>query len=329
VPLSDAVNTVLKAGNGAHGRQARLLRLQALRKLAGMGLANPAYREWLSKKPHSDTELISRINEAGKAVDLLAERVWEEFKLGLPITALRIMAPPEANTFLDEALVLSASCAPVATTCVACYSPRGAAGGEPITTVTAGCYVRRDMDCLAKAFDPRSWHTCSSAAFTKSQRVTYSSATKTFTDVPTIPGDIGNPWTGYLEERVVVGGDADLQNWLQITFQTLPSVRVDYHLFKSGDFSIPAFFIANENENVVVDEGHLLAEPSTDPTYPAGDNWKRIELVKTVRFVDLTDLPGSNPWNIDPGEVLNYWAPVLISEWLESGTQGAVCCHNC
>jgi hypothetical protein len=159
--------------------------------------------------------------------------------------------------------------------------------------------------------------------------VTYESATGLYTDVPTSPGDIGNPWTGYLEEKVVVGGDAEFQNFLQITFQTLPSVRVDYQLFESGDYSIPALLIFNEIESVVVDEGHLLAEASTNPTYPAADNWKRIELVKKVRFVDLTDLPGSNPWNIDPGEVLNYWAPVLISAWLESGTQGAVCCNNC
>jgi len=54
-----------------------------------------------------------------------------------------------------------------------------------------------------------------------------------------------------------------------------------------------------------------------------------VVLVKTVRFVDLTDLPDSNPWNIDAGEVLNYWAPALLSEWLESSTQGAVCCNNC
>jgi len=328
LPLHEAVSIVLTAGEGADDRKARLRHLQALRKLASMGLANPTYREALSRKPHTDPEIASRISEAGRLVDRLAERVWEEFKLRLSIKALMIMAPPEANAFLDEALILSDACAPVATTCVACYSPRGAAGGEPITTVTAGCYVRRDLDCLAKAFDPRSWQSCASAAFTKSQRVTYSSSADQYTDVPTNPGDIGNPWTGYLEEQVAVGGDAEFQNWLQITFQTLPIVRVDYQLFESGQFTIPALLI-NGDENVVVDEGHLVAEVSTDPTYPAGDNWKRIELVKTVRFVDLTDLPGSNPWNIDPGEILNYWAPVLISEWLESGTQSAVCCDNC
>jgi hypothetical protein len=294
-----------------------------------MGLANPTYRAVLIENLHTDSETVERINEAGKAVDLLVNRVWEEFRPKLPITALRMMAPPEANGYLDEALSSSGTCAPIATTCVACYSPRGAAGGEPITTVTAGCYVKRDLNCLAKAFDPRSWRDCASAAFTKSQRVTYSPLTKTFTDVPTNPGDIGNPWTGYLEEKVVVGGNAEFQNWLEITFQTLPSVRVDYQLFKSGKFSIPAMIIIDKDENVVVDEGHLLAEASTNPIYPAADNWKRIELVKTVRFVDLTNAPGSNPWNIDPGEVLNYWAPVLISEWLESGTQGAVCCNNC
>jgi hypothetical protein len=323
VRLSDAIKVVLSA---ADDRRASLRRLQALRKLAAMGLANPAYREALIRKGGTDSETIK---EAGKVVDLLAERVWEEFRLGLSIQAFRTMAPAEANAWLDEALMLSAACAPVATTCVACYSPRGAAGGEPITTVTAGCYVRRDLNCLAKAFDPRSWQTCSSAAFTKSQRVTYSSATGQYTDVPTSPGDIGNPWAGYLEENVVVGGDAEFQNWLNITFQTLPSVRVDYSLFDSGQFSIPALLIFNRVESVVVDAGHLLAEPSTNPAYPAADDWKRVELVKTVRFVDLSNPPGQNPWNIDPGEVLNYWAPVLISEWLESGTQGAVCCDNC
>jgi hypothetical protein len=329
LPLSEAVKVVLKDGFGADDRKARLRRLQALRKLASMGLANPTYREALIKMPHTDQETVSRIGEAGKIVDLLVDRVWTEFRLKVSIDGFRIMAPAEANNYLDEGLTSSGACAPVATTCVACYSPRGAAGGEPITTVTAGCYVKRDLNCLAKAFDPRAWHSCATAAFTKSQRVTYSTATEQYTDVPTSPGDIGNPWTGYLEEKVIVGGDAEFQNWLQITFQTMPSVRVDYELFESGVFSIPALSIIDEDENVVVDEGHLLAEVSTNPTYPAADNWKRIELVKTVRFVDLTNLAGSNPWNIDPGELLNYWAPVLISEWLESGTQGAVCCNNC
>jgi hypothetical protein len=329
LPLSEAVNVVLSAGAGVHDRKARLRRLQVLRKLAGMGLANPAYREVLIKGNETDSETVLRIKAAGKVVDLLVERVWEEFRLKSSIQAFRIMAPAEANSYLDEALSSSGTCAPVATTCVACYSHRGAAGGEPITTVTSGCYVRRDLNCLAKAFDPRSWQSCASSAFTKSQRVTYSSATDQYTDVPTSPGDIGNPWTGYLEEQVVVGGDAEFQNFLEITFQTIPSVRVDYQLFESGTFSIPALFIDDEDESVVVDEGYLLAEASTNPIYPAADNWKRVELVKTVRFVDLTNPPGSNPWNIDPGEVLNYWAPVLLSEWLESGTQGAICCGNC
>jgi len=255
--------------------------------------------------------------------------VWQEFGLEIPIDAFRLMAPSQANAYLDEGLARSGACAPVATSCVACYSPRGAAGGEPITTITAGCYVKRDFDCLAKAFDPRSWLTCAPDAFKKSQRVTYSSATHTYTDVPTSPGDIGHSWTGYLEEQVVVGGDAEFQNFLEIEFHIAPNVRVDYQLFESKLFSIPALFIFNQNESVVVDEGHLLAEISTNPLYPASANWKRIELVKTVRFVDLTDLPDSNPWNVDAGEVLNYWAPALLSEWLESSTQGAVCCNNC
>jgi hypothetical protein len=327
-PLHEAVNVVLTAG-GANDRQARLRRLQALRKLASMGLANPTYRDALRTSPHTDSETASRIEKSGTVVDLLVKRVWKEFKIKLPINAIKIMAPSAANAYLDECLSLSTVCAPVATTCVACYSPRGAAGGEPITTVTAGCYVKRDLDCLAKAFDPRSWQDCASAAFTKSQRVTYSAATQTYTDVPTNTDEIGKPWSGLLEERVVAAGTADFQNWLEIKFQTNPAVRVDYKLFESGEFSIPALWIFKEPENVVVDEGYLLAEHSTNPLYPATDNWKRIELVKTVRFVDLTDLAGSNPWNVDPGEVLNYWAPVLLSMWLESGTQGAVCCDNC
>ena len=321
LPLAEAVNTVLTAG--ADDRQARLRRLQALRKLASMGLANPRYREWLRERGGDNL----RINEAGPVVDILVARVWEEFELELnKIDTLRIMSPVEANSYLDENLSLSGVCAPVATTCVACYSPRGAAGGEPITTVTAGSYVKRNLNCLAQAFDPRSWQACSSVAFKKSQRVTYSATTDTYTDVPTNPGDLGNAWTGYLEEQVVVGGDSELQNWLKIAFQNTPKVRVDYELFESGKFSIPGLTIKNRDENVVVDQGYLLAEDSTNPQYPASDNWKRIELVKTVRFVDVTDRPGSNPWNIDPGELLNYWAPVLLSEWLESGTQGAVCC---
>src|SRR5262245_778511 len=212
LPLSEDVNAVLSAGTGPDDRKARLRRLQALRKLAGMGFANPTYREVLIKRPDTDPETRLRIRDAGKFVDLLVERVLTEFRLKSSIDAFRIIAPPEANAYLDEGLTSSGVCAPVATTCVACYSPRGAAGGEPITTVTAGCYVKRDLNCLAMAFDPRSWQSCATSAFTKSQRVTYSSATGQYTDVPTSPGDIGNSWTGFLEENVVVGGDAEFQN---------------------------------------------------------------------------------------------------------------------
>jgi hypothetical protein len=329
LPLNGAVEVILTAGTGANDRQARLRRLQALRKLATMGLANPTYRKALIERPHTDDETALRIQEAGKVVDLLAARVWEEFKLKLALKGFTIMAPAEANAYLDEGLSLLDACAPVATTCVACCSPWGGVGyNKTVTTVTAGCYVKRDLNCLAKAFDPRSWEACASAAFTKSQRVTYSEETEQYTDVPTQTGDIGNPWSGLLEEQVTVGGDANFQNWLEIKFEITPKVRVDYKKFDSGLYSIPALFIDRQTGSVLVDEGYLLAEDSTNALYPATDNWKRIELVKTVRFVDLTDL-GPNPWNIDLGEILNYWAPALLSEWLESGTQGAVCCDNC
>jgi hypothetical protein len=317
--LAQAVNAVLIAKD----KQARHRRLQALRKLASLGLANPTYRAKLIQR--GGDEVV--INEAGELVDLLVQKVWEEFTLKLTLTDLKILAPAEANAYLDTAMSVSGVCAPVATNCDACYSPRGAAGGEPITTVTTSCYVKRDLDCLAKNFDPRSWQSCMSVTFKKSQRVTYDKTTDTYTDVPTIPGDIGTAWKGLLEEQVVVGGDSEFQNWLTIDFQvTANSVNAIYGLFESGNFSIPSLLINDEDESVVVDEGHMLAEDSTNPAYPAYDNWKRMELTKTIRFVDLTDLPGSNPWNIDPGEVMNYWAPVLFSEWLESGTQIAVCC---
>lgn len=320
LPLAQAANAVLIAKD----KHARHRRLQALRKLASLGLANPEYRAKLIETGGDEV----RINEAGEVVDLLVQKVWEEFTLKPSITDLQILAPAEANTYLDTAMSLSGVCAPIATSCVACYSPRGAAGGEPITKVTTSCYVKRDLDCLAKNFDPRSWQSCMSVAFKKSQRVDYDRITGKYTDVShSDPPAIGKPWKGHLEEQVVVGGDSEFQNWLTIDFQVTPnSVRVDYEFHESGIFSIPSLLIFNEVESVVVNDGYMLAENSTNPLYPASANWKRMELTKTIRFVDLTNLPGSNPWNIDPGEVMNYWAPVLFSEWLESGTQIAVCC---
>jgi len=319
VRLSQAINTVLNAKD----KQARYRRVQALRKLAGMGLANPEYRAELTTRGGDK----DGINAAAEVVDRLVLKVWEEFKLKLTVTDLQILAPTEVHAYFDTAMSMSGVCAPVAITCEACYSPRGSAG-EPITTITTSCYVKRDLDCLAKNIDPRAWQSCMSVAFRRSQRVTYDEPTDTYTDVPsTDPPAIGQAWHGHLEEQVVVGGDSDFQNWLRIDFQvTSGMVRADYWLFESGMFSIPSLLIYNEPESVVVDDGHMLAEDSTNPLYPASDNWKRIELTKTIRFVDLTDLPGSNPWNIDPGEVMNYWAPVLFSEWLEAGTQIAVCC---
>ena len=149
------------------------------------------------------------------------------------------------------------------------------------------------------------------------------------------PSDLGTPWSGHLEEVVIFGGSSRLQNWLNIDFTvntvnfgilSFTTVRVDYSLYRSGLFTIPPLFIYNHVENVVVDEGYLLATQSLHPSYPAAAGWKYVKVVKKVRFVDLSSFGGANPWGIDPGEVLNYWAPVLLSVWLESGTQGFLCC---
>jgi hypothetical protein len=243
------------------------------------------------------------------------------------------MSPQDAEGYIDGALMGLNACVPVGASCMACYVPRGAPGAEPMTSVHASAFVKRDLAGLARAFDPRSWSTCAPEAFQKSQRVTYSETTLEYADVPHSPSDLGNPWTGLLEENVVVGGTATFQNWLEIDFTVektsggVQLVRVDYELFESGAFSIPAFWISNEVESVTLDEGHLLAEPSTHVSYPASDGWVYVRMVKRVRFVDLTDVTGTDPWQLDPGEVLNYWAPVALGAWLEAGTQGFVCCN--
>jgi hypothetical protein len=325
-PLAEAIG-VLLSGQGAY---ARLRRLQALRKLGAAGLANAARLKALIEK--ADSEHAAKVARVGEAIDKLLEQVVEDWKTER-FRTLRLIRPAHVSAYIDELLLGLNTCAPVGTTCSALYEPNGAGDDNPITTVRATAYVKRNLADLARVLDPRAWECCAPEVFTKSQRVSCSYGY--CTDVPHVPGDLGTPWTGQLEEVVVFGGYATLQNWLNIDFTVSTisfgawnfwKVLVNYSLFRSGRFTIPAFFIVNEVENVVVDEGYLQAVKSLNPNYPASDGWAYVEVVKKVRFVDLTDYSGSNPWGIDPGEVLNYWAPVLLCLWLESGTQGFLCC---
>jgi len=330
-PLPEAITVLL----GITGTFARLRRLQALRKLGAVGLANKVRLEALIKKANErgDSEHAAKVVRVGEVIYKLLEQLVEDWKTKRFLT-LPLIHPGHVNAYIDELLAGLNTCAPVGTTCSALYEPNGAGDGNPITTVTATAYVKRDLADLARVLDPRAWHCCAPEVFTKSQRVSCSSPVQC-DDVPHMPGDLGTPWTGQLEEVVVFGGYATLQNWLNIDFTVstisfgpwnFSKVLVNYSLFRSGRFTIPAFFIVNEVENVVVDEGYLQAVKSLNPNYPASDGWAYVEVVKKVRFVDLTDYSGSNPWGIDPGEVLNYWAPVLLCLWLESGTQGFLCC---
>ena len=328
-PLPEAISVLL----GGDGPYARMRRLQALRKLGAAGLANAARLQALITEANErkDTEHAATVKAVEEVVKTLLVQVGNDWGRERFLT-LRIIHPGQVNAYIDELVMATGICAPVGTTCSALYEPNGA-GGEPITTVTATAYVNRTVAQLAGVLDPRSWECCAPEVFEKSQRVSCSFGV--CTDVPHVPGDIGTPWTGQLEEVVVFGGYATLQNWLNIDFSVInvslgalnfSKVLVNYSLFRSGAFTIPAFFIYNQVENVVVDEGHLLAMTSLNPSYPASGGWMYVEVVKKVRFVDLTAYSGSNPWGIDPGEVLNYWAPVLLCMWLESGTQGFLCC---
>jgi hypothetical protein len=70
---------------------------------------------------------------------------------------------------------------------------------------------------------------------------------------------------------------------------------------------------------VTIDEGYVLAQASPDPF-----GKRRVVAHRRRedgRFVDLT-VSRIQSMARRSGEILNYWAPVMLCLWLEDGTQG-------
>src|SRR5262245_25512118 len=136
-PLPDAIRVLL----GGEGPYARLRRLQALRTLGAAGLANAARLESLITKAEkrNDNENAATVARVRQEIHTLLERVIDDWKIKRFLTLL-VIHPGQVRAYLDELVMTVNTCAPVGTTCSALYEPTGAAGGEPITTVTATAY---------------------------------------------------------------------------------------------------------------------------------------------------------------------------------------------
>jgi|GEM_PF-3684050 len=303
---------VVQQASDSHGDRRRQ---RALRKLAAAGFANTQRRKDLIQAARQTpnvgmrNEAVGKIEEVGRAVDLLAR------SLDVDVAELNATPPGDAVNAIDEALLsLSTACVTMNATCESCYVPFDPV--RPTTSMTARVLVKRPVAELAAVIDPRSWATCSDA-FTLSNAVTYNPSQHTYDPVLATPNP-GTPWTdGMLDEEVKLG-KVEFRNVLNIEFdQTAPDEwTVDYSLFESRKLKMP---LVDLNECVNVNEGVVIARKLLP-------GWTELIVEKRVRFVDLTIGTKPNPFGVDPGEILNFWAPVLLCLWLEDYTQLGPCC---
>jgi hypothetical protein len=312
------LDRALKILNEEHDEHDAMRRRRALRILGRAGFANGERRQLLEVLAAHDVEWLGYVHRVRDGMARLTRA------LDIDPTALLPVLPEVFDFFLEGLFAAqAAACQVTNATCVACYEPFGAGTARPMTTVTARALVNRTPIELAKVLDPRSWGSCMDCFETKRVK-DWDDVSRKYPDFGADPTPIGHPWTGKLWERVTLdaaGSHNVFENILEITAFNVSVVeaRVDYDLVDSLKLEIPALLIDLPG-CVTHDKGYSRATSTGTP------GWSQLEVVKTVQFVDVTSGAGTNPWGLDPGELLNYWAPVTLCMWLEDPTLGGPCC---
>lgn len=191
-----------------------------------------------------------------------------------------------------------------------------------VTTVTGVAEVKRTPQQLAKLVDPRRWSEVT-PAFAASYQVEQDR-----TGVPQYEGR--NPkaappsrsasWRGLLFEDVVIpvnrSTSSRYRNLLSIDLAYKGrGLNADFSLYDSLSSQI---LVVEMPGGVDVDSGHVSAKPLSG-------GWTRYEVVKHLRYSDLTprDASPEGPW--DYGQTLNYLAPALLSSFIEEGLLTLLC----
>jgi hypothetical protein len=323
IPLDDALKIVIKASDDrANARRFRVFDRVGVAGFASVERMNELRR---AAKRVQILPWLDRIEAVMLQVKILCEALhinWDQISTVLP-SEFRAVLYSHLPAFALNCQVLYA-------TCHVCYDPVDPITGRPLTTVTASALVSETPQQLAKVFDPRSWGKCFDNFQT--QRVDYNSATGDYPPHAPDSDPIGQPWdpakTQLFFERVTLesGSSSNVfDNILRIKSFTVGSshTRLEFDLRESRKLLIPELAI-DMNECVTVDEGYLDATAVAGPT---GGTWSKLELVKRVQYVDVNLQGSKEPFGLDPGELLNYYAPAILCLWLEDAAAGAACCR--
>lgn len=291
MPLRNAANLLADADD--HHAQAR--RGLALRKIVAAGL---------DRRDRLIGPLGEELGaETRGAIERLAGR------LGISLDDLDDLPMLEALLRLIELLrqhpLLPPGCEIADSACTACHD-----GITLKTTVRGSVRVNRDLEHLMRSTDPRAWSACS-PYFQETRRVENAPGYPTH---PKNGAPYGTPWTGLLFERVK-SGPVIFENVLRIDAFERTSARIllEYDEHHSVRTHFPFKTIEG---GIEIDCGKTIIEPD-------GGGWSRVQIEKTVRFVDLT--PGPGP-DIDYGELLNYWTPAILCLWVDEDVDVSPCC---
>jgi hypothetical protein len=185
-----------------------------------------------------------------------------------------------------------------------------------VTTVTGAAEVKRPPEQLAKLVDPRRWSEAS-PEFAASYAVEQDAqgAPRYQDGRPKAAPPSGSPtFEGLLFEDVVTPVNrttfSRYRNLLSIDLASKDGgLNADFSLYDSLSSQI---LVVEMPGGVDVDFGHVSAKPLSK-------GWTRYEVVKHLRYSDLTprDASPEGPW--DYGQTLNYLAPALLSSWIEEG----------
>lgn len=324
IPLKNALEIVTNAtGPAAHTRRIRVLDRIGL---AGFVSAKRIYQLQTEAEKAKDESWQERIS----AVQLQVKNLCDTLKIDYGQIS---EVPPRFFRMVLYSLMptIAANCEVLYPTCHTCYDPVDELTGRPITTVTSTALVSATPQQLAKVFDPRSWGTCFDNFQT--QRVNERDNSGNYPPFSPDNDPIGKPWNPanphLCFERVTLeseGYSNVFENILRVTSFVVVDdshARLDFDLRESRKLTIPALAI-DLNQCVTVDRGHLEATAVAGPT---GGLWSKLEVVKRIQYVDVTVQGSNDPFGLEPGELLNYYAPAVLCLWLEDVASGAVCCR--
>jgi hypothetical protein len=301
-------------------------RQRALRKLAGIGLANSS--RW--KKLFDTAALFPDASWTNRLKSVQAQMWRLVAASSISVDQIAVVPVQRVRLFLEQQFMLSMpGCQTLSPGIEACQVPDTTGMDHPLTTVTASADLTRTPEELARVFDPRSWGDCFTHFVTERVDAVIGGYAP-HTPKPD-PDPIGQPWdpstTPHLfRERVSVfdeNGENVFKNVLEMTDFQVSSTQMylSFRLRESTAMVIPSLGV-DMNQCVSLDEGYIKATLVPSST---GDPLSHVEMVKRVKFVEIE--PGaSTPGGMDPGEVLNYLAPAMLCMWLEDLSQGAVCC---